>query len=143
MFTFIQRQQIMEVTIPAYAIASSSGHTWLDEDGIIIAIGSNQQIHTLEDAIANTKINAALAGGTRRPFLIEMTKVKTMSSEARAFYAGPEPKKSISAVAMVTRSSVGKAVANFFLLLTTPSIPTRMFTSMDEAKVWLRKYKEH
>jgi hypothetical protein len=134
---------LAELTIPPYAVATSSGFTWLDEDGIIIAIGSSHQLHTLEHAIENTKINAELAGAVRRPFLIDMNKVKTMSREAREYYAGPEPRKSITAVGIVTNSSVGKAVANFFLLLTKPSVPTRMFTDVKEAKEWLLQYKEN
>lgn len=130
-----------KITIPSFAIATASGFTWLDEDGIIIAVGSDHQLHTLEQAIENTKVNAELAGAKRRPFLIDMNQVKTMSSEARAYYAGPEPTKSVTAVAIVTNSSVGKLVANFFLRLTTPLLPTRLFTDVEEAKKWLLDYR--
>lgn len=128
---------------PSHAIVTSSGHTWLDDDGIIIAVGSDHQLHTLDHAIENTRTNAKLVGSIKRPFLIDMNKVKSMSREAREYYAGPEPKKSITAVAILTSSSVGKAVANFFLLLTKPSVPTRMFTDFDEAKAWLLQYKHN
>ena len=131
-----------ELTPPSHAVVTSSGFTWLDEDGIIVAIGSSQQLHTLEQAMENTKINAELAGEFRRPFLIDMNKVKSMSREARAYYAGPEPQKSITAVGLVTSSSVGKAVANFFLLLAKPAVPTRIFTDFTEAKLWLLQHKD-
>jgi len=131
-----------EIIIPPHALETSSGFTWLDDNGVIIAVGSSHQLHTLDHAIENTKIIAAIAGGIRRPFLIDMTKVKAMSKEAREYYAGPEPKKNITAVAIVTRSSVGKAVANFFLLLTKPSVPTRLFTELNEALEWLLRQKE-
>jgi hypothetical protein len=130
------------LTPPSHAEITSSGQVWLDEDGIIIAVGSSHQLHTLEHAVENTNVNARLVGNVRRPFLIDMNKVKSMSREAREYYAGPEPKKVITAVAILTNSSVGKAVANFFLLLTKPSVPTRMFTDFDEAKSWLMQYKE-
>lgn len=130
-----------KIIIPPHAIATASGFTWLDEDGIILAVGSDHQLHTLEHAIENTKVNAELAGVKRRPFLIDMNKVKTMSSEARAYYAGPEPKKSVTAVAIVTNSGVGKVVANFFLRLTTPLLPTRLFTDVEEARKWLMDYR--
>lgn len=130
-----------EILIPSHALETSSGFTWLGENGIIMAIASNHQLHTLEHAIENTKMIAAIAGNVRRPFLIDMTKVKSMSKEAREYYAGPEPQKSITAVAIVTKSSVGKAVANFFLLLTKPAIPTRLFTQIDEAVEWLLPYR--
>jgi hypothetical protein len=131
----------MVLTPPANAISTMSGYTWLDHDGIIIAVSTSHQLHTLEHAIENTKINTRLAGSLQRPFLIDMSKVKSMSREAREYYAGPEPVKSITAVAILINSSVGKAVANFFLLLTKPSLPTRMFTDYEEAKAWLLQYK--
>ena len=132
-----------ELVPPPHAVVTLSGYTWLDEDGVIIAVGLSHQLHTLEHAIENTKINAMLAGDLRRPFLIDMNKVKSMSKGAREYYAGPEPQKNITAVAILINSSVGKAVANFFLLLTKPSVPTRMFTDYKEAKEWLLNYKEY
>ena len=140
-YLYRMTMHVASIAIPPHAVVTSSGCTWLDEDGIIIAIASSHQLHTLEHAIANTKVNSELAGSMRRPFLIDMSKVKTMSREAREFYAGSEPTKSITAVAIVTSSSVGKAVANFFLLLSTPSLPTRMFTNYEDAKEWLLRYK--
>ena len=127
---------------PPHAEATSSGYTWLNEDGYIIAVGSNHQLHTLAHAVENTELIARIRGNVRRPFLIDMSKVKSMSKEAREYYAGPEPKKNITAVAILTTSLVGKAVANFFLLLTKPSVPTRMFTDFEEARKWLQQYKE-
>ena len=132
-----------ELIIPHHALETSSGFTWLDNDGIIIAVASSHQLHTLEHAKENTMANAVLAGGVRRPFLIDMNKVKSMSKQAREYYAGPEPKKNITAVGIVTKSSVGKVVANFFLLLTQPLIPTRMFTDFKDAKEWLIQYEDN
>lgn len=131
-----------ELTPPPHAEITSSGHIWIDEDGIIIAVGSNHQLHTLEHAIENTRVNAQLAAGIRRPFMIDMNKVKSMSREAREYYAGPEPEKIMTAMAILTTSAVGKVVANFFLMLTKPPIPTRMFTNFDEARAWLLQHKQ-
>ena len=128
--------------IPPYAVASASGLTWLDDSGIIIAVGRNHAIHTLEHALENQKINETIANGVRRPFLIDMTDVKSMSHEARAFYAGPEPPKILTAVAILTNSHLGKVVANLFMTLTQPTLPTKLFTSFEAAKDWLMQYKE-
>ncbi len=129
------------LTPPPNASLSRSGYTWLNEDGIIIALATAHEVHSLEDAIENTRINEALAAGIRRPFLIDLTKVKTMSREARAFYAGPEPQKSITAVALLTGSNIGKMVANFFIGLAKPTLPTRMFTNIEEAYNWAKQHK--
>lgn len=131
----------MYIDVPPHAITSSSGVTWLDESGIIIAVGTNHSMHTIEHAQENHKVNMQLAGDIRRPFLIDMTDVKTMSPEARAFYAGPEPPKALTAVAILTTSRIGSVVGNIFLLLTKPTLPTRLFTDYNDAMTWLWKYK--
>ncbi|MCD6013345.1 MAG: hypothetical protein K0Q79_3207 [Flavipsychrobacter sp.] len=125
---------------PENAVVSKTGVTWLDETGIIIAVGINHAIHTYEHALENHKINTMLADGIRRPFLIDMTEVTSMSQEARAFYAGPEPQKILTAVAILTTSNVGKIVANMFMALSKPVLPTRLFTDYDEAKKWLTQF---
>lgn len=130
-----------ELIPPPHAVVTSSGHTWLHDDGFIIAMGSDHQLHTLEHAIENTNVIAQLVGGVKRPFLIDMSKVKSMSKQAREYYAGPEPQKNITSVAILTTSSVGKVVANFFLLLTSPTVPTKMFTDFEEARQWLQQHK--
>jgi hypothetical protein len=130
------------ITPPPNAIASSSGLTWIDANGVIIAQAYPHELHTLEHALENQRVNEMLAGGIRRPFLIDMTKVKSMSKEARAFYAGPEPAKILKAVALLTKSNFGRLVANFFISLTTPSIPTRMFLSYAEAYEWLAQFND-
>jgi hypothetical protein len=127
---------------PPHAIRSASGFTWLDDDGILVAVSTPQNLHTLENAEENHRINVLLAAGKRRPFLIDMSHVKTMSRDARAFYAGTEPKDAITAVALLTQSAVSKVVANFFLRLTPPALPTRMFTDFAEAKNWLMQFRE-
>lgn len=129
-----------ELQPPPHAEVSCSGYTWLDDSGIIIAVGETHSIHTLEHALENHAINFKVAAGIPRPFLIDITKVKAMSREAREFYAGPEPAKFLTAVAIVTRSNIGKIVANFFIGLTKPRLPTRMFTDHAEAMQWLTPY---
>ncbi len=129
-----------ELRPPVDAVSTATGLTWLDKSGIIIAVANEHELHTLKDAEENNRLTIRLAQGVRRPFLIDMTKVKSMSREARAFYAGPEPAKALLAVAILTTSNIGNLVANFFLRLTKPSLPTKLFTDADEAMDWLSRY---
>lgn len=129
-----------ELKPPPDAVSTGTGYTWLDKRGIIIAVANEHDLHTLKDAEENNKINTRLAQGIPRPFLIDMTKVRSMSREARAFYAGPEPAKALVAVAILTNSNIGNLVANFFILLTKPSLPTKLFTDTSEAIKWLSQY---
>jgi hypothetical protein len=130
-----------EITPPQNAVRSATGFTWLNDDGIVMAVAFPQETHSLQDAIENHTIIADIINGVRRPFLIDMSRVKSMSREARAFYAGEVPPKALTAVAIVTNSNIGKIVANFFIGLTKPSLPTRMFTDYETAIGWLEQYK--
>ena len=127
---------------PAHALRSATGLTWLDDSGIIIAVANPHDIHTLKDAEENQRIISLLAGDIKRPFLIDISNVKSMSREARAFYAGPEPPKTITAVAIVTNSNIGNLVGNFFISLTSPRVPTRMFSDPIQAQNWLQQFKQ-
>lgn len=131
----------MSVSIPPNAVLSSSGATWLNESGIIVAVGRNHAIHTLEHAEEVHRVNMGLAAGVRRPLLIDMTDVKSMSHEARMFYAGPTPAGALTAVAILTTSYIGKMVANAFISLTHPILPTRLFTHYEEALKWLLQFR--
>lgn len=126
---------------PANARISASGATWLSEEGVVIAVAYPQPLHTLDDAIENSRINEELAGDIKRPFIIDLTKVTAMSREARAYYARPETKKFLTAVAIITESNLGRLVANFFIGLAKPALPTKMFNNYNEALEWVLQYK--
>ena len=128
---------------PPNAIHSVAGYTWMDESGIIIAVATPQELHTLEHAQASIAAMAQLAGDRRYPMLVDMSNVRAMSREARTYYAGPEPPKYNSALAMVTSSNFGRMVANFFMSLTTQKVPTRMFGNVADAEEWLMQYVDN
>jgi hypothetical protein len=54
--------------------------------------------------------------------------------------AGPEGLKVSQAVALLMGSPVSRVLGNLYLGLNKPPIPTRLFTSEEEAKVWLRSF---
>lgn len=126
--------------IPNNAVSSASGITWLDKTGIIIAVAKDHVIHTLENARENHNLNALLANGIRRPFLIDMTETKLMSQEARTFYAGPEPAKVLTAVAILSNSSNATLIGNMYLTLTKQTLPTKLFDDYNKAVKWLKQY---
>jgi hypothetical protein len=135
------QKQVLEAGMGA--IQSPTGVTWLDNDGILIAVANKHAVHTLADAVENHEINIKLAEGVRRPFLIDISEVKSMSRDARNFYSGPEPEKTLTAVAIVTKSNIGRVVANFFFGMTTRQLPTKLFNDHEAAKNWLMQFKNN
>ncbi len=110
------------------------------EDGVIHGAIEVGVAETLEDAKENIAAIAELAGGRRRPVIVNITKAKSVGREARSYYSGPECAQTTTAVALITGSMLGRAIGNFFLGLNKPAMPTRLFTSEEQALVWLRNF---
>lgn len=85
-----------------------------------------------------------ICGGVARPILIDMTRVKTASKEARDFLGSEEGSELLLASALVVETPLSSFLANFFtrINIIKPLIPLRVFPSRDKSKAitWLREY---
>ena len=95
---------------------------------------------TLDDARANVALCLRRNAGGRRPLLVDLRQVKTQTAEARAYLAGAEGLRVSQAVGLLIGSPVSRVVGNLYLGLNKPTIPTRLFTSEEEAQAWLRGF---
>src|ERR1700758_2121498 len=71
--------------------------------------------------------------------LIDMRNLKFITKEAREYLA-TEGSKYVIAGALVTDSPLSNALANIFLLINKPPVPTKLFSSEKEALIWLKKH---
>lgn len=115
---------------------------WLGDDGIVRIIHVPGAELTMEDVQETMAAYLKLYKGKRRPLLIDTKTMKSMAREARHYYAGEEAVKVASAAAIIVGTPVSKVLGNFYLGLSNPHLPTRLFTSEDEALVWLKGYLE-
>jgi len=77
---------------------------------------------------------ASLANGRPIPVLVDLRVTHSVSREARrAFANSPVP----SCMALYVASSLSRVLANFFVGVSSPSVPTKMFTDLDDARRWL------
>ena len=101
--------------------------------------------YTVEEVsieIAHKMIAARLeaCGEKNFPFLANVTKVKNITKEARAAFAGGDGVKKMPACALLVGSPVNRLLGNFFLSVSKPIVPTKLFTNMNEAETWLAKF---
>lgn len=68
----------------------------------------------------------------------DITKIGSISKEAKIFLAQDENLSGISKVAFLVNSATNKLIANFFILINNPKIPCRVFTNKEEARKWLQ-----
>lgn len=113
---------------------------WVGEDGIArITHLPNAEV-TLEDAQATMEAYKKLNNGKRLPLLIDTKTMRILSREARHFYAGEEAAACASAAAIIVETPVSKVLGNFYLGLSNPKLPSRLFSSEEDALVWLKGY---
>jgi hypothetical protein len=74
------------------------------------------------------------------PLLVDIRGVKSFSKEARDYIA-KDGTALLSATAILINSPLTKVLANFYLKLSNPEVPTRLFTNFDEAYNWLIPHK--
>ncbi|MGC4087181.1 MAG: hypothetical protein QM756_04615 [Polyangiaceae bacterium] len=90
--------------------------------------------------MANVDAIRRVAGGKRRPILIDMSLPAPQTVEARAHYTSPSTGEIARAVAVVTPSTLGRVIANFLLGLSPPFVPMKLFPTRVAAEDWLRTF---
>jgi hypothetical protein len=121
------------------SVTLSTGRYWLDDEGFLRGECADGANPTLEDAREQVAAQRPMAGGKRRPFLMDITRVRMLSRDARNYFAGPESAEVFLVVALVVGSPISRAIGNFFLGLSKPLMPTRLFTTEAEGLAWLRE----
>jgi hypothetical protein len=58
----------------------------------------------------------------------------------REYNNRPEAMRHVKALAVLVGSPLSRAIVNFSITLTKPRVPTRMFTSEEEAHEWLKGF---
>jgi hypothetical protein len=113
---------------------------WLDDEGIIHGQEQHGTNFELSDAMEAMAAIRKLADGRKRGLLIDITNLRTMSREARAYFTKPEHAEVLHAVAMKIGSHFSRALGNIFLGLNKPATPTRLFNDDESALAWLRTF---
>lgn len=124
----------MKIELRAY-------QTWMGEDGIARTVVKPDSEITIDDAIANSKAVNSLFNGEKFPLLVNSTKVKSMSREARKYLSVQDRSTYITAFAVVAESLLSVVIVNFFFRLNKTGVPARMFTDERKALIWLNKHK--
>jgi hypothetical protein len=121
-------------------IVTRSNRVRLGEDGIVRSVSLPDIEQTLEGARDNIAAIAQVSGGVRRPVLADLTGAKSITRQARMYYAGAEAAATYAAVALLVGSPLSVVLGRFVLAISRPPRPVQMFTSEEEALAWLRGF---
>lgn len=113
---------------------------WLGDDGIVRIIWAPGAEVTLADAEESMDAYLRVNEGKSRPMLVDTKSMKSLAREARHYYASEEAARVASAVGIIVGTPVSKVLGNFYLGLSNPHLPTRLFSVEDEALEWLKGF---
>jgi hypothetical protein len=111
---------------------------WFEGD----ILASAYTIPNIDLAIARDGVHKRLSivGDKSYPTFIDISKVKSITKEARDYLGTPEASKNIKAAGVLAGSYLSKIVGTFFLNFSRPAVPIKLFTSKAEAMRWLEKF---
>lgn len=76
----------------------------------------------------------------KRPMLVDLNNVKSVSKESRGIYSSEETAKYLFAAALLIGNPVSRIIGNFYLGINKTCMPVKMFTGSDEAVTWLKTF---
>ena len=72
------------------------------------------------------------------PSILDITKIDKITKEARKESSAST--EGISAIAIIVDSGLSKIIGNYAIMLNRPVVPIRLFTSLTDARFWVRDY---
>ncbi len=112
----------------------------LRDDGILEIVHKPADV-TLADAEQVHAVVEKLVGERQILVLVDIRKARSISREARQFGADSRRRTNTKAQAMIIDSGISRVLGNFFLGLNRPKYPVHLFTSKEDAVVWLKDHE--
>ncbi|HUX05162.1 MAG TPA: hypothetical protein VMV53_09705 [Acidimicrobiales bacterium] len=111
---------------------------WVRPDGIVQIDWVPAAVIGLEDAIAATDAMTKLTGGKRCPLLVDAHDAGPQDRDARSEFA--RRGDLVSAVALLGATPLSRMMGNFFIAVSRPMAPTKLFNDESSAVAWLRDF---
>ena len=111
---------------------------WLRPDGVVQLVWAPRVAMALEDAVAAVEAMAQLTGGRQCPLLVDVHEQGPMDRPARAEFT--RRGDLVSAVALIVGTPLSRMMGNFFVGVSKPMAPTRLFDDEANALIWLREF---
>lgn len=95
---------------------------------------------TFDDAQDNSKLRATLLDPSNPiPYICNIKKLLSMDLKTRRFVS--KDIAGLSCVALVVDSGISKIIGDYAVWINKPTIPTKLFNSIDDAVNWAREYQ--
>ncbi len=111
---------------------------WFDEDGILHLLAKNTP-RTLENSKENYELISRICNNKKVCVIMDTSNGAMASVDIRKSVTANFPDY-FKAIAFISKSTEGKMISLFFVLLQHTGLPMATFSNEIEAKEWLRKY---
>lgn len=111
-----------------------------DSSGIVKCCIHDGYFLELVDAKENIEAIKQFANGNALPVLVDIRQSKGGSKESRAYFASEEVGKIQSACALLVTSPLSRLIGNFFIGFNKTKFPTKLFSSEENAMIWLKTF---
>jgi hypothetical protein len=130
----------MEPPKNAKVIDWETSTMWFDEDGVLYSISKKVPPQTIEQVKQSLEDFKKIIGDKKICMIIDVTNTGESTKETRDFAAMEFP-KFVKAIAMISKSPLGKMLANLFFKVKKQPYPVKMFNDEKEAKKWIMQYQ--
>jgi hypothetical protein len=133
-------EPILKLPTNYEVIETKRSFVWLDSEGILYGISKkNAPATTIEEVKELLDKYVEVAKGKKICMLVDVTNATPNDKKVREYIAVEFP-KTVSALAMVSASAVGRMVATLFFVVKPTPYPAKIFATEKEAKEWLKQY---
>ena len=112
---------------------------WFNEDGICCTVSKKHSPQSLDEIKKYVEDFKKILNGRKVCLLLDITNNTPSNKEVRD-YISVEMPKLVKAIALVSKSALGKMIANLFFNFKPQPYPTKMFSDEAAAKEWLKQY---
>jgi len=110
------------------------------EDGIMEVVFGDNELLTEENCKELVEAYRSVLRNKKMPILHIAGKYMNVTKEAREFAASEEGLEFSLAEAFVFNSLPHRIIANFYINMNKPNVPTKFFKTKAEAEVWLKTF---
>jgi hypothetical protein len=107
---------------------------WIEKD-ILYGIYKEKPMD-IEGAKSVVRMRKSLQNGAVNPAVIDIRNIKRVTKEARSFLASDEACEGITKCAIIIDSNLSMVFGNIYLKINKPPVPSKLFTSLLEARKW-------
>lgn len=92
-----------------------------------------------QNTVAVIRAHIAAAAGKKQPAFVDARGVRSTTREARELAVCDEVVAITSRMAVLVDNPVSRVLGNFFMVVTSPRYPTKLFSDEAAARAWLRE----